>query len=52
MNKNKNKVSDYARKQVVEQTSNDESNEHSSSNISEIKNNKPQRDSSYDLETD
>ena len=48
----KKKVNDYAKKQVIEQTSSDESDEHSSLNINEIKNDKPQRDSSYDLETD
>ena len=46
----KKRVSDYARKKVIEQTSSDESDEHSSSNINEIKNDKPKRDSSYNLE--
>ena len=48
----KKKVNDYARKQVIEQTSSDESDAHTSSKMDEIKNDKPQRDSSYDLETD
>ena len=47
----KKKISDYARKQVIKQTSSDEPDKHSSSNIDEIKNDKPRRDNSYDLET-
>ena len=50
--KHKKKVSDYARKQIIEQASSDEPDEHSFSNINEIKNDKPQRESGYDLETD
>ena len=51
----KKKVSDNARKQVIEKTSSNKSDEHSSSLtdvFTEIKNDKPQRDISYDLETD
>ena len=50
--KYKKKVSDYARKKIIEQTLSDESDEHISLSITEIKNDKPQHDSSYDFKTD
>ena len=48
----KKKVDNNARKQVIEQISNDESDEHLFLNIDKIKNDMPHCDSSYDLETD